>query len=544
MPRTRRQRTMPRWSRCGIAGVSATNYHRSACPPGSGGAGPLAALQDAEPNATECIRILKLRIDADRLRQAQAVTRPTVRASLYDFARETWPLVASGRELIDTWHVRALCAHLEALADGRIRRLLISLPPRLAKSTLCSVVYPAWVWSWKPETRFLTASYSAKLSEGFSASTRGLLKSDWWSARYDTRLSSDVDTKARYKNTAGGERIATSVGGSTLGLGGDTLVADDIHHPSEVISDTERDKAIAWFRSAWTTRADNPNEARHLVIGQRLHQRDLPGELIASGEWCVLSLANERPAEPCRTSLPWTDPRPEEGDLLCPALLGAEETAQRRRTLGTDYNAQYAQEPVPPGGALFERESITILDAIPDDWRLQTRLRFWDPAANRPKRGYSDPDWSVGALVARYQRPDDTPVWCVEHIRRLRGEPATVDAAIKATAESDGPEVRICEERQPGASGKTVIDLRRKGLEGYIYTGRRLSGDKAVRFQPVSVQVKAGNIVVLRGDWNETLIRELIALPGGKHDDQCDAVSGGFVCTASAPIEQVDGGVF
>ena len=505
----------------------------------------IAALQQSDRiTATEAIRILKLKIEADRLKAASAVNRPTIRPALYDYAREVWPLVASGKALIDTWHMRAMCDHLTALADGRIRHLCVSLPPRLGKSVLCSVVFPSWLWTFDPQLRILSASYADRLASGFSASHRELVKSEWWRERFDVRLSAEMDTRSRFRNSSGGERVSVSVYGSTMGLGGDVLILDDPHHAQEIRSTVEREKTLDWFRTAWTTRADNPNKARHLVVMQRLHQHDLAAALAESGDWSILSLANERPADPCRTGLPWTDPRALEGDLLCPALLDSEETARRRRMLGDEYLAQYQQAPVPPGGALFTRKTIQLLDSIPDEWELTGRVRYWDIAGTAPRAGF-DPDWTVGCLMGAYVRPDDgLPIWVVESVNRLRGEPSTVDGAIRATAQTDGPEVEIVEEQEPGASGKHVIDMRRKKLDGYHYRGKRMTGDKDVRFGPISTQTKAGNIVLLRDDWNEALITELCAIPGAKHDDQTDAMSGAFVCLASGPVRMIDDGAF
>ena len=393
-------------------------------------------------DATESIRIIKIWQEGQRQKAAAAESRPTIRPALFDYAREVWPLVASGKQLIDTWHIRAMCDHLTALADGRIRRLVVCLPPRLGKSVLCSIVFPSWLWAWRAETRILSASYADRLASGFSASHRELIKSDWWRERFDVRIAPDMDTRSRFRNSQGGERVAVSVFGSTMGLGGDVLILDDPHHAQEIRSTVEREKTVDWFRTSWVTRADNPNEARHLIVQQRLHQHDLAGTLAESGEWVVLSLANERPAEPCATGLPWRDPRAE-GDLLCPALLGADESKRRQRMLGEEYAAQYQQQPHPPGGALFTRETIQLLDSVPDDWQLAGRVRYWDIAGTAPRQGF-DPDWTVGCLMARYTRPaDGLPIWVVQHVKRLRGEPSHVDAAIRATAEADGPEVQI-----------------------------------------------------------------------------------------------------
>lgn len=172
-------------------------------------------------------------------------------------------------------------------------------------------------------------------------------------------------------------------------------------------------------------------------------------------------------------------------------------------------------------GRKFRREWFEVVDAAPVD---AYRVRFWDLAATEPKPG-QDPDWTVGARVAR--TPSGT--WLIEDIQRARTTPQGVDQLIRQTAMIDGPGVEIFIEQEPGASGKTTIDhYVREVLVGFAARGHRSTGPKEVRANPVSAQAEAGNVKLVRGPWISAFLDEAEAFPGGGHDDQVDAVSGAF----------------
>ena len=92
--------------------------------------------------------------------------------SLAYFAKSAWPIVEPGREYIHGWHVDAVCEHLEAVTNGQIRNLLINIPPRHMKSLLVSVFWPTWVWTFRPEARWLFSSYAESLSVRDSVKSR------------------------------------------------------------------------------------------------------------------------------------------------------------------------------------------------------------------------------------------------------------------------------------------------------------------------------------------------------------------------------------
>ena len=135
----------------------------------------------------------------------------------------------------DGYHIGAIAEHLQAVVDGQITRLLISMPPRHGKSLITSVAFPAWVWAQSHNSTpsqlgvsFLYASYADKLSLRDSVRCRRLIESPWyqslWSQRF--QLFFDQNTKSRYGNTSGGERLVTSIGAGVTGEGGNCFVGN------------------------------------------------------------------------------------------------------------------------------------------------------------------------------------------------------------------------------------------------------------------------------------------------------------------------------
>lgn len=159
------------------------------------------------------------------------------------------------------------------------------------------------------------------------------------------------------------------------------------------------------------------------------------------------------------------------------------------------------------------------------DERGIERVRYWDMASTEVRPG-KDPDWTAGALIALDTR---TGRWCVEDMRRMRGEPHAVEAFLADTAALDGRDVPIVIEQEPGSEGKLLIsNYSRHLLRGYFVDGRRTTGDKRLRIRSMAAKAGRGEIVVVEGPWNDDLFDEAEAFPTGLHDDQLDAVAGGI----------------
>ena len=173
----------------------------------------------------------------------------------------------------------------------------------------------------------------------------------------------------------------------------------------------------------------------------------------------------------------------------------------------------------PSSGLYFKRQYFEIVAAAPASLN---KVRQWDLAAT-PENGTNDPDWTVGLLASR----DRGGLIYVENIVRLRGTPSQVENTIVNTASQDGKSVAISIPQDPGQAGKAQASYFAIKLAGYKITSDRETGDKITRASPASSQAEAGNIKLVRGDWNEAFITELVNFPNeAGHDDQVDTLSG------------------
>jgi len=212
--------------------------------------------------------------------------------SLYEFVRQAWHVLEPSTEYVDGWHIRTMCEHLEAVSDGRIRDLLINVPPRHMKSLTASVFWPCWVWTKNPERRWLYCSYAQRLATRDSLKCRRLITSPWYQRNWGHvfRLMGDQNEKARFENDRTGYRLATSVHGSNTGEGADIIVCDDPHNIRERESEVKREAVLMWWDEVMSTRLNNPQTGARVIVMQRLHERDLSGHVIEKGGWDHLCL--------------------------------------------------------------------------------------------------------------------------------------------------------------------------------------------------------------------------------------------------------------
>ncbi|GBG03909.1 terminase [Azospira sp. I13] len=188
----------------------------------------------------------------------------------------------------------------------------------------------------------------------------------------------------------------------------------------------------------------------------------------------------------------------------------------------------------PAAGDYFKSTWFEVVEKAPDNCRW---VRYWDRAATEPNPTNPDPDWSAGLKLGK--SPDG--IYYIGHVARDRKRPAGVKKLVKGTAQGDGVPCTVVLEQDPAQAGKVEIDSYITDLAGFDVRASRPDADKEVRARPVSAQAEAGNIKLVRGPWNEALLNELEAFPKGKHDDQVDALSGGFNWLESSNIQQSAG---
>jgi predicted phage terminase large subunit-like protein len=434
---------------------------------------------------------------------------------------------------VDNWHIGALCEHLQAVTAGQIHNLLINIPPGMGKSLLTCVFWPAWEWTLDATVRWFFASYDQRLSTRDSVRCRTLIGRPWYRSccKHKFSLNGDQNQKTYYETDSTGYRLATSIGGHASGEHPDRIVCDDPHNVQQAESPAERQAVLDWWDLTMSTRGVS-RHARRVIIMQRLNQDDLSGHVLGQDSWVHLCLPMRFEKERMvLTPLGWTDPRTEEGALLCPSQFSEVAVAQLEKALGS-YGAagQLQQRPVPREGGMFKTTYFNQrVKAAP--FHAQ-RVRYWDRAATQDGGCYT-----AGTLMAR--SPEGN--WYVENVVHGQWEPDTRDDYILAAAKRDrnryglNREPVIWIEHEPGSSGVDAYKHLARKLAGFRVYPDRPTGSKEVRAEPWASQCAAKNVYLVEdGAWDiPGWIAEHGYFPMGKLKDRVDSASGAFAKLAN-----------
>ncbi len=466
----------------------------------------------------------KRRAEAERQRLAADFFAIRSRCqSLAGFVKEAWHVLEPSNPLKWSWHLDAMCSHLEAISRGQMTPwLIINVPPGSSKSMIVSVLWQAWEWGpfGKPSTRFLTTSFELENVKRDTRKTRDLILSDWYRALWPgVVLTRTAETSFANGQTGSREGVPFA---SVTGKRGDRLVVDDPHSLKGAESEAERSSAVRLFLEGGLNRLNDQTTSAIVVVMQRVHEADLTGALMARDLGFVhLMIPMEFEAERrCSTAIGWSDPRAYEGELMDPVRMPREAVDKLKNVSAYSWAGQYQQRPAPRDGGMFQRYWFNVVAAVPAGAQS---VRRWDLAATAAGPG-TDPDWTVGLRMAR----DGAGLYYIEDVRRFRGSPMQVEQAITGTAAQDDKHVRIGLPQDPGQAGKMQVQHLIRALAGYVVQSERETGSKLVRAAPFAAQAEAGNVFLIRGAWNEAFLAELEVFPSGSHDDQVDAASGAF----------------
>lgn len=445
------------------------------------------------------------------------------RKSLYKFTQAAWQQIEAA-EYIDGNHIKAVCDHLQATYDGSIQNLVINIPPGCSKSLISGVFFPAWVWAKDPTKRFFHSCYDARLSTRDSVKCRVLLESRWYQDMFpeQVKFTKDQNQKTYYENTAGGYRLATSVGGHGTGEHPHFIITDDPNNVRQAESPTERQSVADWWTLTMSTRGVTL-KAKRIVIQQRLHESDLTGVCLEMGGYEHLCLPMRYEGTRPATSIGFVDWRTKEGELLSPNQFDEATVAMLEKSLGPyGTSGQLQQRPVPRSGGMFNAEKFVIVDAAPLGMR---ECRYWDTASSDGKG-----DFTAGVRIGKdaasgliYIVDVVRGQWQSDKRKEIQKQTAEIDYAYPICRQ-----VTQIQAEEPGSAGKDQSADFMKLMAGLSAKTIRETGAKEVRADPYSSQVNAGNVRLVRAEWNRAFIEEHKVAPNGKNDDQWDAAAGGF----------------
>lgn len=437
---------------------------------------------------------------------------------LAEFQRQAWSLVES-KPFVNNWHIDCICEHLQALATGEIKKLLINIPPGTSKSLNTCVFFPAWAWATDPQLRFLFASYDGELSTRDSVRCRTIIESSWYRRRWGhiVKLKKDENQKTRYFTEANGYRLSTMVDGHGTGEHPDIIGVDDPHSVSMAESDKFLQTAIEWWDLTMSSRGV-ARDVRKVISMQRLRANDLSGHVMKEGDWVILCLPMRyEPNRMTTTPLGWNDPRTVEGELLWPDLYTEEKVRELETKLGSYGTAgQLQQRPSPKGGGTFQRASFKIVENAPN---VSRRIaRSWDVASVA----------NGGDATASCKMSEVNGDFYIESVTEDRLDIGPRDNLILETAKQDGRSVTTTLPRDPAAAGKAQTVYWAKMLSGFDVRMIPVTGDKQKRSAPLASSVSAGHVYLVRGEWNDKFLDQADVFPRGAHDDMIDAAADAY----------------
>ena len=492
---------------------------------------------------------------------------------------------------IDDFH-RSVCDDIDRVVhlshERPITHLMLNAPPQHGKSEIVSTRLPAYWLAHNPSLPVALVSYAQDLANRNSRNARSVFESDPYRQLFAKLgiLKDQENWRVRDWHLAGqkGYAFAVGVGGPITGRGfGCAIIDDPIENWAAAQSETIRDSVYEWWKGTLKTRLWP--DYRVIFMMTRWHEDDLQARILeqegrrdyctscgwyfdheydpelcpecggARGRWTVRSYAalaetQEERDEIARNAglregtldILGREPR----EPLAPALnFDRDFLEQQSIDVGPlVWGAEYQQHPSPPRGDMFKIGQIPPAEpSYPvedfgghlekdivngeEDWRpvgLNNKVvRFWDLAASEKKMG-TDPDSTSGTLLG----VDSHNLTHVLHNTSVQAEPDQVLQHIKATAALDGPRVKIYIEQEGGASGKALIKSWQRELVGYVMEGIPSTGSKQTRAYPFAAQVNAGNVRLVKAQWNKRWLARHRVFPHGKHDDEVDSTTGAF----------------
>lgn len=481
--------------------------------------------------------------------------------TLLGFVREFWHVVEPVTPLVEGWVLEAICEHLEGVTYGFIQKLLINVPPGSMKSLLVNVLWPAWEWgSGLAHLRYVTFSYSASLTERDNRRFGAIVASPEYQEAFGDTVKLVKQGEALVSNASTGWKLATSVGGVGTGERGDRVILDDAHNVAQGESETVRNATVEWFSAAMLNRLNDMEKSAIVVVMQRLHEEDISGFILAKGlDFVHLMIPAEYEASRhCMTSIGWTDPRSEEGELYWPERFSQAVLVEQRRAMGPyAYSGQYQQRPTPKGGAIFKRAwwKLWESDTFPAFDFVMASL---DPAYT--EKQINDPSaMTVWGVWHENGLPRIMLIWAWRKRLEIIGpsvdpkrEDETIDEFTQRQRANWGLvewSIHTCSKRKVKAE-LLLIEAKASGISA-AQTIRKLhanagfgvqlidpKGDKIARAYAVQPMFTEDMIYAPDRDWSDMVMTECEMFPKGKHDDLVDTVTQALRWLRSAGFAQ------
>jgi predicted phage terminase large subunit-like protein len=444
--------------------------------------------------------------------------RVALRLDFATFAERSFYELNPQTEYLHNWHIDVISDALYRCLKGKLRRLIINLPPRSLKSHMASIVFPAFLLGHNSSSQIICASYAQDLADKHAGDCRSLIQSPFYRELFPgVRFSSRRPALNDFTTTEKGFRLSTSVGGVLTGRGADFIIIDDPLKPDEALSETQRNTVNGWFDHTVVSRQNNKTTCCIVLIMQRLHEDDLVGHVLKHGDWEVLSFPAIAETDEIYTVPSWFGTQTftrRAGEALHAEREPLESLGLMRETQG-EYNfaGQYQQSPSPLGGGMVKISWFKTYAHAELPAEFELIFQSWDTANKTSELN----DYSVCTTWGLWKNH-----LYLLHVYRHRLDYPDLRRAVKEQAEAHCAETILIEDK---ASGTQLIqDLRADGVHGTTRYETKM--DKIMRMHSVSASIENGLVhIPVQAFWLAEYLHELSSFPKGKFDDQVDSTS-------------------
>ena len=447
--------------------------------------------------------------------------------ALYEFTKEFWKEIVKD-DFIENWHIKYLCDELQKWCLTLIERkpkthdIVINMPPGESKSTICSIMLPAWLWAIDPSLQFITVSYNADLSMELAVKSKDVIISDNYKLLFGHKykIRDDQDSKAFYKNTKGGWRLATSVGAKVMGYHAHMKIVDDANNTGDAVNPDLFEKDSVWYDSVLRSRNVEESISLELFVQQRVALNDMTAYLLGKEGKNIYHIkipaTLEYDVKPSNLIKNYVD------GLMNPKRRGWDIMEKIKSDVGDFvYDSQYGQEPDEAGGGLVEEDDFEIVDAAdlaPDFWSSPVYY-FVDSSFKDKKR--NDP---TGILVVMPYMYD---IYVLNFIDERLTYFKLKERLLEIYYEYSGSSYNSLMVVEEASSGYAIIDElaidQPLNIQGYP----KSQDSKYARFSSCTNIIKGGRVKLIDDKfvgkrWNKKYISILTKFPNVPHDEAAD----------------------
>ena len=439
------------------------------------------------------------------------------------FVKSQWPDFVEGR------HHKIIGEKFNQIARGKLKRLIVCLPPRHTKSEFASTFFPAWMMGLRSNLKIIQTTHTAELAVRFGRRVRNIIDSDDYQEVFpDLKLEADNKSAGRWTTNGGGESFYAGVGGAITGRGADLLIIDDPVSEQDALSPTAMDAVYEWYTSGPRQRLQPGGII--VIVMTRWSTKDLVGKVLKkqgdehADQWDVV----EFPAI-----------MPESDTPLWPEFWKKEELLSVKASLPvTKWNAQWMQNPTAEEGSIvkrewwnkWEREDVPAYSYV---------IQSYDTAFSKKETA----DYSAITTWAVFEHNDTEQIILLD-AKRVRLDFPELKRLAWEEYKYWEPDCVLIEAK---ASGTPLTqELRRMGIPVTAYTPSR-GQDKIARMNSVAPIFESGMVWAPDTVFAEEVVEEMASFPFGDHDDYCDSATmalmrfrqGGFLALEGDYAEEI-----